>query len=174
MDRPSLHPSSSPARDRAERLRAAAPAVGVVVLLVAVFAAVWAGERAVSRAAPELRPVPATTVAAAPQAARPGELVAVDAVWTAPDGTPRAGSVAVAPLTPAATPVRIWTDAAGARVVPPDTGTGAALLTGGAVLLLGAGALRAGLRRAAARADREGRHLIAAEWAAVEPVWSAR
>ncbi|MGW6390988.1 Rv1733c family protein [Streptomyces sp. NPDC055103] len=123
----------------------------------------------------------ATTLAratSAPTAARfgtPTTLVA--ASWSAPDGTPRTGKIAVQSRTAEGTAVTIWVDDAGAVTrAPRSTAEGqfgavaGGTFVAGALALTSAGVVGLRLRRteAAALDDWE------SEWAVVEPLWTHR
>jgi hypothetical protein len=104
-------------------------------------------------------------------------LVAARAVWTAPDGTPRDGTVRVPPRTPAGTAVPVWVDRDGdvTRAPLDPAGISGTAVAFGLLPLIGvplaAWTLYAVLCFAL-DAHRERRW--GEDWAAVEPVWNSR
>jgi hypothetical protein len=125
------------------------------------------------------RPVPAVAVADAPVVPGDGGVgPTYGAVgWTAPDGTERAGSAQVPPLTKAGGAVTVWTDDRGDVVAPPLGSEFPLVMTATSVVFT----LLAGFVLIVFAVLGERRlldRLRAAEWGAgwrrVEPVWSGR
>jgi len=111
-----LWPDHNPLRSHLDRVEAAVVGGLVVAFLIGAPVAVLMAQsltwHAASRAAAaeqSWRYVPAVLLAAAPQS---GE-AAVQAAWTAPDGTRHQGAVMAAPGARAGSRVRVWVEASG-------------------------------------------------------------
>jgi hypothetical protein len=185
-DRPTTLPGANPLVRGSDRLEALARAVFVCGLLAAALIGLTAGtaahtqarEQAASDAADRHR-VPATLVADAPAPA--GEVWADRATaegvagWTDRTGVEHRATVAVRAGTATGDPVSVWVDADGNRTPPPMT---AADVTGRAVgqglgIAAGLGLLACGAHlQVRTLLDRSRSRRWAADWAAVEPLWS--
>ena len=102
--------------------------------------------------------------------------VEAKARWTAPDGSTRAGEVRVTPLTPAGSPVRVWTDGDGTQTSEPLSAGEVRLhsVAGGVLLGAGAGGTVLGIVWAVRRRlDRRRMAQWAAEWERIDtwPGW---
>jgi hypothetical protein len=103
--------------------------------------------------------------------------VRVPAVWTAPDGTPRSGTVRVPGRPVAGETEHIWVDRSGALAEAPATrlsAFGVAVLDGAVLLMLLVGALVGARGGIAAVLARSNAAAWEREWADVEPGWSGR
>ena len=99
------------------------------------------------------------------------------AVWTAPSGDERRAVISVRTGAEAGSTVSIWVDRAGDRTAPPlGNGDVVTLAVGFAVLTyLGISVVAASAYRLFRRVlERSRARRWAAEWAAVEPVWTGR
>ncbi|MEQ3554196.1 hypothetical protein WIS52_27330 [Pseudonocardia nematodicida] len=161
----------------ATRLRRATPALVVALLVLAVTVGQVAGTRAVREQLPDAHRTVATVleVVEAPAARSAGPpRSAVRATWTGPTGEPQVGTLVLDGRPDPGNSRTIWTDGGGAPVRVPIEATTAGLSAASLVLLLGAAALLgARVWTTTVEAERD-RHALAAEWAAVEPLWSGR
>lgn len=179
-----LRPDGNPLRRGCDRAEAAVLAGLLALFIVAVPLAavivggrVYAGEVRAQRAEQaSWRQVPAVLLAAAPASGYEGDRALVRAVWTAPDGTRRAGAVTAPPGTPSGRTVRLWVDASGQPTGQPLTADDAisravtlavatAVGTGAAILGSAAAVRWVFFRRRVAAWD--------AEWRAVAPRWGS-
>ncbi|WP_327046517.1 hypothetical protein OG320_01010 [Microbispora sp. NBC_01189] len=96
------------------------------------------------------------------------------AVWRAPDGTPRSGVIEVSPSGRAGEPVRIWTDAKGVITPRPqdrETTVVAAMTVGTGVPLAAAAFLALLVTCTRVVNQRRARRVWEAQWTVVEPMW---
>ncbi|GAA4690501.1 hypothetical protein GCM10023215_29030 [Pseudonocardia yuanmonensis] len=172
--------------DRVDRaavvLLTVAGLVGALVIGVFALAVHSSGFARADRELSERTQVEATVLTDAPlpvPAAERGApvTVRVPAAWTAPDGTPRTGTVRVPGRPAAGQSEPIWVDRSGAVVEAPTTRLSAfaiAVFDGAVLLVLLVGALvgaRRGIGAVLARVNAAGWER---EWAEVEPDWSGR
>lgn len=182
----SLAPGPGPLVRRSDRVQAASRLLLVLALLCAVPVAFAAG-RSAARAAAELAVEQAALV-------RPAQAVLIEtttdvtlgnagdqqwtaASWTGPGGSLHTGVVSAPVGSTAGQTVPIWIDADGA-LTPPPLAPGDVTDRGvvrGLLVLLGAAAAAALVHSAVCGVlERRRAGQWARDWAAVEPVWTAR
>ena len=177
-----LWPDHNPLRRRSDRIEAAVAAMLFLGLVAGTPAATLAagscayglGMRAELAQQAERHQVPATLLESAPFGPWP---VQVEARWTAPDGMPRTGLIAVPGGRAAGSAVTVWTDASGKLAAKPlrhtavialaaFTGVWAALTA--CLLLLGA------WRWTRRRLERCRMSAWEADWQVTGPRWTNR
>ncbi|MEU6236548.1 hypothetical protein [Kitasatospora sp. NPDC047058] len=175
--------------DRSRSRAWVAAGLGVLLALAAAAGGALLVHRATARdAAAErarLQPVDAVVRSidrptATPDGRQAGEhqsIIPAEAAWTAPDGSPRTGTIDVRHTTAVGAVVTLWVDHAGTPADPPIDGVGLAAdavcagLAGFAVLCTAVGgALALRLRTL----DRRAGLAWAADWARREPEWTGR
>ncbi|WP_426501010.1 Rv1733c family protein [Streptomyces sp. D54] len=187
-----LRGRGNPLRRATDRREAWVALGALLLLVVGAPAAGWAGgavadaalQRSVRAQHEERHPVDAVVVGPAGRERFTGDPEGgaeraartwVVASWEAPDGTPRAGEVAIASRPgPPGSPARIWTDAAGHPVPPPMDGSTArthAVLGGIGTFLLAAACVEAGRRLVVGRMARRRYARLDREWAEAGPDW---
>jgi hypothetical protein len=178
---------SGPLKRGSDRVQVAARLLLLTLLLlaapIAMAVATVTGSQTRSLAnsqAADRRQVDATLVADAPPAGdgdHAGAETAVPVVWTAPSGTQREGIANVRAQAKSGDTVTIWVDGAGNVAVRPlDTAAVVArAIAFGVATFLGLSTLATagyiGVRRLL---DRNRLRRWAADWAAVEPVWTRK
>lgn len=173
-----------PMRRKVDRVESAITVLALLVMITAIPIAVWAGsashDAAAHRAETSQR-TEATLLENAPQRTmtEAGEFSTTDtrvkARWTAPDGTPQVGKVAVQPGLRASTTVSVWLDESGrvTRQPPGPVGVQAAGTLTGIAAYVGIGMLVCGVVALFRwRLDRVRATLWEHEWELVAPIWT--
>jgi hypothetical protein len=189
---PSAIDRSSPLRlprratDRVEAvLRRVLLGVGAVVLVLAAVVGVQlhgSGVAQVQADAVNRVSVPATLLEpiegmVGMEAAASSTQTSAPATWTAPDGTPRTGTVSLLGTQEAGAVVPVWVDRTGAIASPPVDMVQAdvtAVVGGLLVVILGMFGLYGAWRLVRHRCAVSNHAAWAREWALYEPVWSGR
>lgn len=162
----------------ADAVRRATPPLAAALLLLAVVVGACTEQRAADRSVTGTRLVGATVLDPAPPAFD-GDTTVVPtraparAVWRAPDGSARVGTVLVHDRVGAGQSVPVWVDGRGSIVPRPPVGSGPVAL-GLLIAVGGIGVLVVARATTGAMSSRARSRAWAREWAMVEPALSGR